>query len=449
MQNIWQNIPKCVTCQSEFMEPYLWCPNCNKLLSIPPVKGPKASSIILESMWSLKDFLPKFENPVSMKEGATPILKIFNIDKLKGLNLKLEFRNPTGSFRDRASSLLVSDAIRTGKKQIVGVSTGSLGISLAAYASKANLKSINILPQNTELSKIEQLKIYGSEVIESGEFTKDTIEMSKKLANDKKAYHISPENNILIIESQKTIGLEIALQMKNIESIVVPRGSGTLILSIFRGLEDANFSGWISTFPKIYSVVLKKSQDSHLAESLEIADPLLVEVVDDIIKNSGGIELEIDANLMVDDALELAKNEGLFIEPASGSVLSACKILIAEKKIDPNSTIAILSGSGLNALNTFATQLRDMKKVVWGLGSTSTKKFEILNLIAKKGSTYGYAIWVNFGKIQSLQSIYQHLIDLEGKKMIKAEINNKKKIYSLTPKGEETLEKMRNLIDFL
>lgn len=90
--------------------------------------------------------------------------------------MKLEFRNPTGSFRDRAAALLVSDALSRKFSEILTVSTGSFSISIAAYTARAGLKSINFIPENIELTKIEQMKIYGSEVRFQGKNLGETMQ---------------------------------------------------------------------------------------------------------------------------------------------------------------------------------------------------------------------------------------------------------------------------------
>ena len=120
---------------------------------------------------------------------------------------------------------------------------------------------------------------------------------------------------------------------------------------------------------------------------------------------------------------------------------------LATDEIDPKSTVAILTGSGLNALNKFAFQMRSLKKTVWGLSETSTRRFEILNLIAEKNATHGYAIWVSLGKKKTIQSIYHHLDSLNQDGLIKfQEVGNTKKCI-ITNKGQEMLNKMREIID--
>ena len=442
----WVTKPKCNECGQELIEPNLWCPHCNSLISIQPINGPQKSEINLKSMWSLKSFLPRFSNIVSLIEGNTPIIQIKNIPEIKGLNVKLEFRNPTSSFRDRASSLIVSDALSKNSNEIIGASTGSFSISLAAYTSHAALKSTAFIPENLELSKIEQLKMYGTKIIETNKNLDEAIKSAKKYAIEQKGYFPIPNDNLLTIEGQKTIGLELILQSENIENVIIPRGSGTLLLSIFRGFEDAIESGWIHKFPRIFAVSLKSSSSSHIAESLEMKTPPLLDHIKEIIEKTHGKEISIDALEMIKDASEVAKKEGLFIEPASASVISAAKILTPEK-INPQSTVAILTGSGLNALNKFAFQMRNLKKTVWGLSETSTRRFEILNLIEEKKATHGYAIWVSLGKKKTIQSIYHHLDSLNQDGLINfQEVGNTKKCI-ITHKGIEMLKAMRGIID--
>ncbi len=448
---MWIKQPRCVKCNKEIKEPLLRCPFCEGLVTVPAIEGPSISKINLTSMWSLYNFLPKFKNPISLAEGNTPLLQLTKDSDLKELGLKLEFRNPTGTFRDRACSLILSDAYQRKYEKIVGASTGSFSISLSAYAAKAGIESINVIPHNLELSKIEQMKLYGSEVIEKGEFVNDAISAAEKIAKNEKAYSATPEKNLLTIEGQKTISLEIVMQKENIETILVPRGSGSLVYSIYRGLEDAYASGWIRKFPKLYTVSLEKTKTAYLAESLDSKQPFLLREVEELLKKTEGKEIEIKASVMIEEALNIAKKEGLFIEPASASVIAAARRLIKNNEIEPTNSVAILTGSGFNALNIFASQLRGKKKIVWGLSESSTTKFEILNLIAEEKADYGYSIWESLGReSMHIQAIYQHLSELESKGLITVkEEKAKRKHYILTRKGIETLQKMRDLIDYI
>ena len=444
----WISRPHCQKCGTNYDEPYLWCPDCQNLISIDPIQGPPKNQISCESLWSFAPFLPTFSSRISLHEGATPIIALSNFPELQGLKVKLEFRNPTGSFRDRACALLVSDAKSTHKTHIIGASTGSYGISLSAYGAKGQIKITNFVPSNLELSKIEQMKMYGSQVINTQTLDSAT-EQAKTLIERQKAYSPNPNENLLTLEGQKTIGLELAYELENIENIVIPMGSGSLIISIYRGLLDAQASGWIKEIPRIYAVSLDPDSNVSLIESLERGEPRLKLEVSRILQLTKGQEFIIDALDMLKDAIAVAKSEGLFIEPGSASVLSAAKRLKEENKdINLNNTVAILSGSGLNAMNIFAIQRGGTKKVVWGLSETSTTRYKILNFIATQQANYAPAIANIFGKTPSLQAVYQHLANLEKEGLIEDQTPHKKrKSYILSKKGQELLENLQNIID--
>ncbi len=446
---MWKSHPQCQKCGKKYDIPYLWCPECQNLISITPIKGPPKNQISCDSLWSFAQFLPTFSSRISLQEGATPIISLSNFPELQGLKVKLEFRNPTGSFRDRACALLVSDAKSTHKEHIVGASTGSFGISLSAYAAKGQLEVTNIVPSNLELSKIEQMKIYGAKVVDTHGTLNSAINQAKDLIKQQDAYFPNPNENLLTIEGQKTIGLELAYQLENIENIILPRGSGSLIISVYRGLLDAQASGWIKEIPHIYAVSLDPNSNVSLVESLEVKDPRLMHEVTRILKLTQGQEYSIDAPEMIIDAFEVAKSEGLFIEPGSASVLSAAKRLKIDKNdINLDNTVAILSGSGLNAMNIFATQRGATKNVVWGLSESSTTRFKILKSIATQQANYAPAILKVIDDPPSLQAVYQHLANLEKEELIADQTPDKKrKSYVLTKKGRELLENLQNIID--
>ncbi|MCF2141090.1 MAG: pyridoxal-phosphate dependent enzyme [Candidatus Lokiarchaeota archaeon] len=445
----WKSKPFCNQCKIEWEEPFLWCPECNSLLEIPPINAQKNQKI--DSLWAFSGFFPNFSRCISLNEGFTSIIDIKNIPDLKKLKMKLEFRNPTGSFRDRAAALLVSDALSRKFSEILTVSTGSFSISIAAYTARAGLKSINFIPENIELTKIEQMKIYGSEVRFQGKNLGETMQDAQEYLKkhySKDLYVPLPNQNILTIEGQKSIGLEIALQNPDIENVVVPRGSGTLLYSLYKGFIDARESGWIDRIPRIFAVALKKSADSQLVESLDINDPMLLSEVSRILQETGGKEIPISGQKMAEQAIELAKNEGIFIEPASASVIAGVRSMKENLGIELPRTLTLLTGSGINAMNLFASQMRDVKKVLWGVTATSTKKFEILRVIAERKAQHGYGIWVVLGKRNSIQSIYQHITQLEKENLIiNTQPNKKRANFELTDKGKETFLRMRELIE--
>ncbi len=440
----------CTNCFREQKSNELWCSECGDLIEVSIKTNISKKEINLNNFWSLSKLLPRFAYKVSLNEGNTPVLNIKNTERIKGLLLKLESRNPTGTFRDRASTLIVSDAINNNQSHLVGVSTGSFSISISAYAAAANIQAINYVPEDIELSKIEQIKAYGSKVKQYGKTVNEATLAATEYIDQNKYYNAIPEKNILTIEGQKTIGLELAYSHPSIEQLIVPKGSGTLFYSIYKGFLEAKNCNWIESIPTFYAVSIEETSDAYLAESLSLSHPIFEKKIETILRETNGKEIKIEGSRMMDEALKLAKNEGIFIEPASASVISAANILAEKDNKKIKNTVGILTGTGFNALNAFAYKMRKRKKVVWGLSKSSTTKFEILNLIMENKANHGYGLWGALGKKQSLQSIYQHLNELEEKKLIlKIDTDDTKNIYKLTNKGFESLTYLRNLIDYL
>jgi threonine synthase len=448
VNEIWHGTPpKCKKCGSESNTTHLWCQKCGDLIELEYNYKNIQKPENIESIWSFKSLFPNFETSYSLIEGNTPIFKIKRMDPISGIHVKLENRNPTGSFRDRASSLIISHALSLKSKKIVNSTTGSFGISLAAYCAGANLECVTFVPESTDLSKLALLKIYGSSINDSADSIEELTEHAKTYAKDNGGYLPLPSDNLLMIEGQKTIGLELALELPNLENLIIPRGSGSLIYSIYRGYADALECGWIDSIPKFYPVGLQESEIHHVVESLEYRQPKLLKQVEFITKNTNSKEITINPVEMIDMALLLAKTNGLFIDPGSASVISAANLLAEKDEIDIDSTCLILSGTGFSSMNIFSSHLRETQKAIWGLSDGSTTKFEIMSLICENKANYGYAIWKALGKKQSLQSIYQHLNDIEEKGYIYFEEQGKKKKIVASKKGIEWYNGMKDLIN--
>ncbi|MFN3622089.1 MAG: threonine synthase, partial [Nitrososphaerales archaeon] len=214
----------------------------------------------VNSMWRYRSVLPVPSdwNFASLMEGYTPLVKAENLGnalKLRKLYLKDESRNPTGSFRDRAASLMVTWAYKTGFKTLIAASDGNMGVSLAAYAAKTRLNCKVIVPKNVDEGKILQLLIYGSELSEYGTYLDEAIDKVAKLAEEQNAYQATPELNPLSIEAQKTISYETWEQLGEVPDVIVaPVGSGSCLFSIWKGFTELKKLGFTSEIPKFLAV---------------------------------------------------------------------------------------------------------------------------------------------------------------------------------------------------
>ncbi|MFX0090888.1 MAG: pyridoxal-phosphate dependent enzyme [Candidatus Hodarchaeota archaeon] len=473
---------RCIKCNKEVLKPLglealLWHENCGGMLEYSPLNVSKEKINLKrpeKGIWSYEAFLPDIDVHITLGEAHTPLLSLQRIAGLKSILVKVESRNPTGSFRDRAAAVITSHAKSVGAKELWCATNGNFGASLSAYCAATSLTAKVVAPRTIDVGKKSQIYAFGAEVIEKGEILdKKVFKFVQEEVISASAYQATPEFNILAIEGQKTLGLELALE-KQVETIIVPLGSGSLLYSIWRGLADALESNLIETIPTLIGVQVealdKNGSDKSIlksparaaslgASSLLVGQPLFAEVLQKILKSCNGTVISISPEDLVPTAIELATKEGLFVEPSSSSAIIATKNLVQANEIDIKHTIIILTGAGLKSPNIYAEHSRALGRKVWGLGATITTKFEILEIIKEQQNAFGYSLWQDLGgkKKISRQAVYQHLRELVEKGLLsiidaplgKDQSSRRRTYYKLTPKGKRALESMRVVIDAL
>ncbi|MFX1255932.1 MAG: pyridoxal-phosphate dependent enzyme [Promethearchaeota archaeon] len=470
---------KCTKCHKEILtdslsfKSELWHEECGGLLEYTSQKVDIEKVNILcpeKGIWSFKSFLPDITTHLTLGEAHTPLLSLKRITGLEKLRVKVESRNPTGSFRDRAAVVITSYAKSIGMQELWCATNGNFGASLSAYCASAGLKANVVVPRTVDIGKKSQIYAFGAQIIEKGEvLDQNVFQFVQEQAISNSAYQATPEFNILAIEGQKTLGLELSLESQ-VETIIVPLGSGSLLYSIWRGLKDALANELLETMPRLVGVqveafdktitsnnaIYSTSRAASLgASSLIVGQPFFAEPLRKILKSCDGVIVPISPEDLVPAAIELATEEGLFVEPGSASVIAATKKLVKEEQVDINRTVAVLTGEGLKSPNIYAEHSRTSSRKVWGLGATITTKFEILEIIKKQESAFGYSIWHDLGGERRMyrQAVYQHLRELVEKGLISiSEISAEKRhrrYYKLTPKGIKALESMKNVVEIL
>ncbi|MHA1220526.1 MAG: pyridoxal-phosphate dependent enzyme, partial [Candidatus Heimdallarchaeota archaeon] len=139
---------------------------------------------------------------------------------------------------------MVSDALSREMNSLVCASDGNLGASLSAYCAAAQLNCYCVVPKNTSPEKRTQMLAYGADIVDYGNTIDDSLDLAKKMI-EKGRYQATPEFNILTVEGAKTISFEIIDQLNSSETfeqidfIVVPMGSGSLLYSIWKGFKQA------------------------------------------------------------------------------------------------------------------------------------------------------------------------------------------------------------------
>ncbi|MFX0024805.1 MAG: pyridoxal-phosphate dependent enzyme [Candidatus Hermodarchaeota archaeon] len=411
-----------------------------------------------------KDFI------VTLGEGGTPCKNSEKIGKNLGLNklsFKDETQNPTSSFKDRVGALLISHARNWDYNKVVCASNGNQGASIAAYASLEGMKCINIIPNQIDIGKKAQMIAYNSELETKGITIDDAIEYA--LDNRfNEYYQCTPEYNPLTIEAQKTLAFEIFIQKGIPDYIIIPMGSGELLVSLWKGFNELEKSGVISKFPKLIGVQSEISApivnefigkpreklknleiQKSIALGIFVKKPVFKDLAIKFIKESGGTVVAIEEELILNSIDNLIRNEGIFAEPASTLTLGAVEVLNKKNLFHPDeSIICLITGSGLKApyiLEAISSQAKTA-----GKGSIIITKLKILSQISLssiKGIT-GTEIKEVMVSI-SLASIYQHLQGLELKGLIYRKKEGKKVLYFITETGKKVLDALDILITLL
>ena len=308
---------------------------------------------------------------------------------------------------------------------------------------------------------------YNSKIVIEGKTVDDTIQaaIQKKYEN---YYQCTPEYNPLTIEAQKTISYEIIEQIPNPDWIIVPMGSGGLLISLWKGFLDLKEIGAIDELPRMVGVQSQASspivnmfnqtkienQDEgeikkSTALGIFVKNPLYLEIAVKVIKESNGIAIAIPENLIISSSEDLARNEGIFAEPASALTIAALNVLIQKQKIKSEENITcVITGSGLKTPHVLeALSTRAKTAGTGGILSTKLKILSQISLSDTKG-IHGSKLKEIIGSI-SLPAIYQHLKELESKSLIYRKKEGKIVYYSITEKGRKVLDALDILITLL
>ncbi len=371
---------KCITCGAEYgLEEIIYtCKECGSILEI--MCKPNVSRDIFNcrksTMWKYKEFMPVDESKIiSLQEGGTPFIKCHKLGNQLGVELyvKVEGSNPTGSFKDRGMSVGITKAIELGVDTVGCASTGNTSASLAAYAARAGLRCIVILPSGkVALGKLAQAMFHGAEVLYvEGNFD-EALEAVTALALEGKLYLLNSVNPFRL-EGQKSIGFEIVddLGWRSPDRIILPVGNAGNISAIWKGIKEFYEAGFIGDLPRmtgiqaegaapITNAVRKGAMDiipvenpETVATAIRIGAPVsALKALRAIYDSDGSAETVTDDEILDSQKL-LARSEGIGVEPASAASIAGLRKLVDMGEIDKGEEIVcIVTGHLLKDPNT-------------------------------------------------------------------------------------------------
>jgi len=324
------------------------------------------------NIWRYKELLPikDLSNMVSMNEGGTTLQKSVRLAKeigIKNLYLKDETRNPTWSFKDRGSSVGVSKALEIGANAVGCVSTGNMAASMAAYAAKAGLKCVILIPSGTPLEKIVQMLICGAEVISMEKSYPEIYEVGLEISREYGIYWVHADAPMRI-EGHKTSSYEICEQLGwgVPDKVIIPTSSGGNISAHWKGWKELYSIGFVEKLPSMVAIQAEGScpivkafkakkeivepfkEARTIAHSISNPDPPSGQRVLKLLKESEGVAEAVSDRELLDAQKILAETEGIFAEPAGAASIAGLKRLLKEGVIDRDETVVcVITGAGL------------------------------------------------------------------------------------------------------
>ena len=325
-----------------------------------------------QNHWRYAELLPL--EPAAIRaewsDGYTPIIDSPRLAKHLGIQqilLKDEGRNPTGSFKDRSSSVGVAHALQVGAKTIACASTGNAASSLAGHAALAGLPAVIFVPETAPEPKVAQLQVFGATVFAVKSSYDDAYDLCTKACDEYGWYNRNCAINPVLVEGKKTAGLEIAEQSADFggvpDWVAVSVGDGCTIAGIWKGLKQMRELGVIDRLPRLlgvqakdvapltyameHSELPKQITGKTIADSIDVHVPRNWRKAVRSIQDAQG-ELVTTSDEAILDAMRLAGRHGMFAEPAAAAALAGVVAAIESKTISPNDRVLVMiTGSGL------------------------------------------------------------------------------------------------------
>jgi len=386
---------RCFSCASIFSSEQIesnrlyLCPKCGKADKQRPLEG----VLLIEYDYNIikteilrEDFL-KIESgkfwlypylwPIDFEEIDSHVLDRLTLISHNLLNYKIndkeffvldETRNPTLSYKDRASAVVALKALEMEITEISTASTGNAGSSLAGICARLGMQSHIFVPQNIPEAKRIQIEAYGAElIVVEGDYDLafDTcLEVSSKnnWYNRKTAY------NPLTIEGKKSAAYDIFIQTNGRipDVIFVPVGDGVIISGIYKGFSELLKLGWIDKLPQLIGVQSKNSDAivrflaqgqfeynpaNTIADSISAGAPRNLYMAAEAITKSEGRAISVSDDDILLAQKEFIRETGILCEPSSAATYAAFKKLTSNDALQNKSVLLIITGNGLKDMN--------------------------------------------------------------------------------------------------
>ena len=372
---------RCVNCGKEYVpdrELYT-CPDClDRMGTLEVVYSLTSKTQWYRSeypgIWAYADLLPIVKDPLppSLYVGNTPLVRAPRIEREFGIQelwIKDDGKNPTASFKDRASVVAIAKALEYGYTDLFAASTGNAASSLAGLCAPAGLKAHIYLPETAPEAKIAQLLIYGAQVFAVRGSYDEAFDLSLREGFQKGWYCRNSAINPYLLEGKKTGTFELIreLNMRAPDIILVGVGDGTVYSSIHKAAEELAQLRLIRRIPTIIGIQSEGANavcrtfyrgepftPADIKDAASLADSIAVGKPRDVIKacqwaeKHNGFFLTVSDEEIGKSIVELARASGVFAEPAGAAAYAGLKRLKDEGFLNAKARVALMiTGNGL------------------------------------------------------------------------------------------------------
>lgn len=352
----------CNTCGMAAQSTNWRCRDCGGLLDWKALPTFDPAQIVSDdfSLWRYQRLLP-VQRRFSLGEGLTPLVQL-NLDGAR-FHAKLEYLNPTGSFKDRGVAVMLNHLAGAGVAEAMDNSSGNAGASLAAYAALAGMKATVYVPKTSAVaSKKAHIRVYGGEIIESANLPAEIYAAAKSRTYASHAWNPS------FVLGQQTAAWEIWEQLGSApDAVAAPVGHGGLFLGMYRGFLALHAAGLLAQIPRMIAVqstgvdpivrAWEAGADTpptgvrgaSVADGILVDEPVRGQQILQAIADSRGLALRVDNDDIL-DAQQRMHSRGFMIE-ATSAVPVAALPQIREQLDDAAELVIALTGSGLKSLS--------------------------------------------------------------------------------------------------
>ena len=350
----------CQQCHTDYPQdglPFL-CPNCGGIwdqAGLPEID--LAAIENLPGIWRYRHTfgLDLSSAPITLGEGSTALVS----DRVSGRQIyyKLESLNPTGSYKDRASAVLINHMQQRGIRTAVEDSSGNAGASFAAYAARAGVQARVFVPSSASGPKRRQIEMYGAELIPVDGPRSAAAQAVRKAAQEGTPY-ASHAFLPFGMDGIATIAYEIFESLGVVPGAVIgPAGHGSLLLGTARGFQALMANGYSTKMPAMVAVQAAACdpittawegrradipEEATLAEGVRVRNPVRADGLLEQVRNTHGQVISIPEAEIIPARDELA-SRGFYVEPTSAIVWAAFQHLAQQL---PEPIVLLLSGTG-------------------------------------------------------------------------------------------------------